>query len=69
MEQGKMVSLAGVAGSQKVTELYKGKLKIFLIFRAQWYKFAWLLGRHAKQGRKSVIVIRWYCVEKSSLNG
>ena len=43
MEQGKMVSLAGVAGSQKVTELYKGMFKlILLIVELQGNKHAWL---------------------------
>ena len=37
--------------------------------RVQWHKPALLRDRRIEQRRKSVIVIRWSCVEGPSLNG
>jgi len=59
-------SLFGVNSSKKITEEYKGKFNLFFKYFISVIgcKLAWLYDRHVLQGRKSVIVIRLFYVER-----
>jgi len=60
-------SLFGVNSSKIITEEHKGKFNLFFKYFVAvigFYKLAWLRDRHVLQGRKSVIVIRLFYVER-----